>query len=52
MNPTDCPTCHNLGRNGYCAPRRCYCCHPECPAFQFDPTARNTWREATHADRS
>jgi hypothetical protein len=45
MSATDCATCHGMGLAGYCPPRRCYCHHPECPAFQHDPIARNAHRE-------
>jgi hypothetical protein len=51
VTETLCPTCHGMGRNGYCAPRKCHCNHPECPAFPYDPIARNAHREATHADQ-
>lgn len=28
-----CPECARLAWPGYCAPRRCYCGHPECHAY-------------------
>ena len=28
-----CSSCQTSGRNGYCAPLRCYCGHECCPAF-------------------
>ena len=31
---TDCQPCQELYQDSrYCAPLRCYCGHPECPAF-------------------
>lgn len=33
MRPFECTTCGDLERRGYCAPARCYCGHPACPAF-------------------
>lgn len=30
---SDCQTCADVARNGYCAPGRCYCGHPTCHAF-------------------
>ena len=35
----DCAECAAGGRNGYCAPNRCYCGHPSCPAY---PTRSRT----------
>ena len=34
-----CAECAATGRNGYCAPNRCYCGHLACPAY---PTRRRT----------
>lgn len=32
-DPT-CPTCaEKTGTKRYCAPGRCYCAHPACPAY-------------------
>lgn len=34
--PETCPTCWadpKAAPGGYCAPLRCYCGHPECPAY-------------------
>lgn len=35
--PEDCPTCKATDRAGYCAPRRCYCRHTDCPAYPTTP---------------
>lgn len=32
--PTECSTCVDVRRNGYCAPARCYCGHATCYAFE------------------
>ena len=31
---TDCQTCTDVERKGYCAPGRCYCAHKTCHAFE------------------
>ena len=35
-----CPECARLTWPGYCAPRRCYCGHPECHAYPSWQTLR------------
>lgn len=51
MATQHCPQCRHLWP-GYCAPLRCYCGHPQCPAFRSyveleQPKTPTTVRPAT-----
>ena len=55
--PETCPSCAadpKVAHGRYCAPLRCYCSHPECPAFASyrPPTQPFPYVELLHPRRT
>lgn len=46
--PEVCPSCTTPGR--YCAPNRCYCGHPACPAYASWVDVRDTTTDPAWED--